>query len=86
MAELDVHSSLAFIAKEHGFIRPEMTMEPVYEIQGARHPVVERFQLLRGQNYVKNDCFMGQQERILFLTGEIFSLDHRSSRTKTLKF
>ncbi len=41
LAELDVISSLAEIAAERGYIRPEMLEDGVLEIEQARHPVVE---------------------------------------------
>ena len=41
LAELDVIASLAQIAAERGYVRPEMLEDGVLEIEQARHPVVE---------------------------------------------
>lgn len=45
LAEIDVSSSLAFFARENGYVRPEMSNEYlrinsriVHEVQGGRHP------------------------------------------------
>jgi DNA mismatch repair protein MutS len=41
LAELDVIASLAEIAAERGYVRPEILEDGVLEIEQARHPVVE---------------------------------------------
>jgi DNA mismatch repair protein MutS len=53
LAALDVLAGLAEVAQRHDYARPEITDEPVLEIRGGRHPVVERM-LERGR-FVPND-------------------------------
>lgn len=66
VAELDVHCSLAQIAGERRYVRPEMTDERVYEVENGRHPIVEA---VGGVDFVPNDCRMDEQKRFLFITG-----------------
>jgi DNA mismatch repair protein MutS len=66
VAELDVHCSLAQIAGERRYIRPEMDAASVYEVVGGRHPIVEA---VGGGDFVPNDCRMGADKRFLFITG-----------------
>lgn len=42
LAELDVLASFAEVSRQHGYTRPELCADPVTQIVGGRHPVVER--------------------------------------------
>jgi DNA mismatch repair protein MutS len=66
IAELDVHCSLAQVAGERRYVKPEMVEERIYEVEGGRHPIVEA---VGGVDFVPNDCRMGEQKRFLFITG-----------------
>ena len=66
--EIDVLSALAELARERGYVRPEMVEEPVVDIVGGRHPVVE--QALIGERFVPNDTYLdGGRARLAILTG-----------------
>jgi DNA mismatch repair protein MutS len=39
------------------------------KFQGGRHPVVEKYQLERGNNFITNDCFLSKNEQIWLLSG-----------------
>ncbi len=68
IAELDVLCSFAEIAREAGYVCPEVDSTDRIEIKGGRHPVVERF--LEGSYFVPNDCLMDQRgNRLLLITG-----------------
>lgn len=67
MAELDVLCSLAEIARESGYVCPEVDDSDVIEIKGGRHPVVERF--LENEYFVPNDCLLNGKDRLLLITG-----------------
>ncbi len=73
LARLDVLAGLAEIAETHNYIRPEMTSEPVLEVEEGRHPVVER--MLGGGKFVPNtvalQALSGTSElgRFLVVTG-----------------
>jgi len=66
IAELDVHCSLAQVAGERRYVKPEMVEERTYEVKGGRHPIVEA---VGGVDFVPNDCRMGEEKRFLFITG-----------------
>ncbi len=56
-AVLDVALCLARVAWEQGWIRPEMREDLSFEIEGGRHPVVERaLREAGGDPFVPNDC------------------------------
>ncbi|MEL6108636.1 MAG: DNA mismatch repair protein MutS [Planctomycetota bacterium] len=68
MAELDVLGSLAEIAAQRNWIRPEMTDESILRIEGGRHPVLD-VTLPQGE-FVPNDCVHTPESgMILLITG-----------------
>lgn len=67
LSELDVLCSLAGIAAEKGWVRPELSQEPVLAITEGRHPVLEDM-LPRGE-CVPNDITLNRENRILLVTG-----------------
>lgn len=69
LAELDLSSALAALARSENWCKPEMTDSRVFKIDGGRHPVVEK--ALRsdgGTPFIANDCDLGS-EAIWLLTG-----------------
>ncbi len=68
LAELDVYCSNAEIAREQGFVRPEIDRSDKIVLKNCRHPVVERF--LDGNYFVPNDCILDcGANRMLLITG-----------------
>lgn len=68
VAEADVLLALAEVAERGGYVRPEVVEEPVLEIRGGRHPIVER--LLEGERFVPNDLVLDVTDRaLLIVTG-----------------
>ncbi|MCQ9619833.1 DNA mismatch repair protein MutS [Weissella cibaria] len=67
LAELDVLQSLATVAEDYKFTRPELTDKQRLVIKDGRHPVVEK--VLGHQSYVANDVFMDEDETIMLITG-----------------
>jgi len=74
LARLDVLAGLAEVAETHGHVRPELSDEPVLEIEEGRHPVVER--MLGAGRFVPNDLgvranagAVGGLARFLLVTG-----------------
>src|SRR5207302_9992483 len=70
LAEIDVLASLAQIAEEQHYVRPEILEEVETEIVGGRHPVVES--ALGWDAYIPNDVRLANQEdapRVILLTG-----------------
>ncbi|MDK3017867.1 DNA mismatch repair protein MutS [Pseudodonghicola flavimaris] len=72
LAELDLATSLADLARAEGWSLPRIDSSRAFRIDGGRHPVVE--QALRQQgdgNFVANDCDLSAEDRaaIWLLTG-----------------
>ncbi len=68
LAQLDVLASLAELAARHGYCRPELTDEPVFEVEAGRHPVLDA--LLSPGDFVPNDTRLGPEDgTILLITG-----------------
>jgi DNA mismatch repair protein MutS len=64
IAVLDVLSSLAKIALENGYVKPEFVKQKVIQLQKSRHPVVEVIQ----DRFVMNDIFIEESE-MMIITG-----------------
>lgn len=57
LAELDLATALADLAKSENWIRPKVDNSRAFDIQGGRHPVVERaLSRQSGTPFVANDC------------------------------
>jgi DNA mismatch repair protein MutS len=68
LAILDVLMSLAVIARENGYTKPEITNESEIEIVEGRHPMVEKS--LPAGSFVPNDIKVsGDGRQILIITG-----------------
>lgn len=70
LAELDLHSALATLARELDWCRPKVDDSRALHITAGRHPVVE--QALRagsGAPFIANDCDLGGEADIWLLTG-----------------
>ena len=67
LARLDVLAALAEMASQRGYVRPELSTEPVLRIDGGRHPVLER--VLAPGECVPNDLRLDSERRILLVTG-----------------
>jgi DNA mismatch repair protein MutS len=70
LAALDVAAALAELAASQNYVRPVLSEEPAFAIQGGRHPVVEAaLQRQGGTGFVPNDCDLGSERRLWLLTG-----------------
>ncbi|MEN6478565.1 MAG: DNA mismatch repair protein MutS [Anaerolineales bacterium] len=67
IAHLDVYASLAEVAADYGYTRPELSDDGRIEIVAGRHPVVER--ALRDTPFVPNDTLLDAEEAIHVITG-----------------
>ena len=68
LAAVDVLSTLAEVAAQEGFVRPQVVEEDLFEIRDGRHPVVEH--ALSGlQRFIPNDATFEEGERIRVITG-----------------
>jgi DNA mismatch repair protein MutS len=68
VAEIDVFSSLAFLAHQNDYCRPVFTQDRILEIRDGRHPVIEK--LLAGEEFIPNDTALNSfDNRIAIITG-----------------
>ncbi|TID17391.1 2 protein [Venturia nashicola] len=67
--EIDVACSFATLASERNLIRPILNHKTTHRIVGGRHPVVEVGLAEQGRQFTTNDCVVGDEERILLITG-----------------
>jgi DNA mismatch repair protein MutS len=68
-SRLDVYCTLAQVAEERGYVRPELVEEPILEVVDGRHPVVEA--LAPSGEFVPNSLAMDPLEAtsLILLTG-----------------
>ncbi|MCC6808359.1 MAG: DNA mismatch repair protein MutS [Deltaproteobacteria bacterium] len=71
IAELDVLLSLATVASDDDWTRPEIGEgdDRTTELEAARHPVVEAFVRSSGERYVPCDVRLKDGEKLLVVTG-----------------
>ncbi len=68
VAVLDVLCSLATVAADHRYTKPELSSRPIIRLKDSRHPVVE--QLLDHAMFVPNDAMLDDtMNRIAIITG-----------------
>ena len=69
VAQWDVLSNFAKMAKKNNYSCPKMTNDNFLDIQGARHPVIEK-QLPLGTPYIANDVYLDREtQQIIMITG-----------------
>ena len=69
VAQWDVLSNFATMAKKNNYSCPKMTTDTFLDIQGARHPVIEK-QLPLGTPYIANDIYLDREtQQIIMITG-----------------
>lgn len=69
LAEVDMLSSLSFVADTYHFVKPVLSNKNEIKIVESRHPVVEEVMAKKNEKYVANDIMMDQDTSILLITG-----------------
>lgn len=68
IAQLDVLTSLAFVAERNNYVKPKINEKGIIDIKGGRHPVVER--MTTNEMFVENDTYLdNHNHRIAIITG-----------------
>ncbi len=67
LAQLDVWSGLAEVAERERYVRPDVTADMTLQLEGSRHPVVER--MMPREAFIPNDVRLDDAGRIILLTG-----------------
>jgi DNA mismatch repair protein MutS len=65
LAQADVLCCFAATAAKRNYTRPQFVDEPVLEVEGGRHPVVEA----QIEHFIANDCRLSPVRRLLLITG-----------------
>lgn len=65
LAELDTLACLAIVAHESGWVRPQLINQPLIDIQGGRHPVLEN----QVEQFTANDCQLYPGHHMALITG-----------------
>lgn len=66
VAEIDVLGCFAQRAARHRYTCPEVVAEPVLQIDGGRHPVLDQ---ILGDGFVANDVSLGSDATLALITG-----------------
>src|SRR5881394_2475147 len=67
LARLDVWAALADVAERERYVRPAVTSEYTVQLEGCRHPVVER--MMAREAFIPNDVLLDASGRVILLTG-----------------
>lgn len=68
VAKLDVFISLAVVAEQNQYCRPQINENGVIDIKGGRHPVVEK--MITNDMFIDNDTYLDHaNNRISIITG-----------------
>ncbi|HTI06171.1 MAG TPA: DNA mismatch repair protein MutS [Gemmatimonadales bacterium] len=67
LAQLDAWGSLAEVAEHERYVRPEITAGFALQLEGSRHPVVER--MMPRETFIPNDVVLDDAGRVILLTG-----------------
>ena len=67
LARLDAWAALADVAERERYVRPEVSDVFALELEGSRHPVVER--MMAREAFIPNDVRLDDGGRVVLLTG-----------------
>lgn len=68
IADIDMFSTLALVAEQNNYVRPEITKKGGIEIKNGRHPVVEK--MISSDMFIANDTYLdNNKHRIAIITG-----------------
>lgn len=68
IASVDMLASLALVAEQNNYVRPEITEDGIIDIKDGRHPVVEK--MIPNDMFVANDTYLDQEShKISIITG-----------------
>ncbi len=68
IANIDVFTSLAYVAEKNHYCRPKMNEKGILDIKDGRHPVVEK--MIPNDMFITNDTYLNNKDqRIAIITG-----------------
>ena len=70
IANVDVLSSLAIVAENNNYVKPEVEDSGILDIKDGRHPVIEKMIAKSGDSFVENDTLLDvEKNRVAIITG-----------------
>jgi len=69
LAAIDVSSALADLAVDMNYTRPIIDESLTFDVQAARHPVVEQALTSENGNFTPNDCNLDEDQSLWLITG-----------------
>ncbi len=68
IARIDVFASLAYVAEQNHYVRPQINEKGIIEIKNGRHPVVEK--MISHDRFISNDTYLDNNaKRVSIITG-----------------
>lgn len=68
VAQIDVFSSLAYVAEKNDFVKPKINEKGIIDIKDGRHPVVEK--MITDNMFITNDTYLDNSDnRVSIITG-----------------
>ncbi len=68
IAQVDAYASLAYVAEQNKYVRPEINNDGIIDIKDGRHPVVEK--VMSEGLFIPNDSYSDNNEnRVSIITG-----------------
>lgn len=56
IAQIDMFASMAVVAEQNNYVRPDMSKDGCIDIKNGRHPVVEK--MIKNDMFISNDTFL----------------------------
>ena len=67
IAQIDTIASLAFVARNNSYVRPEINDNGIIDIKEGRHPVIEK---INNEQFISNDTFLDEDKNLIsIITG-----------------
>lgn len=68
IANIDMFCSLALVAEQNNYVRPDIAKKGCIEIKNGRHPVVEK--MIKNDLFIANDTYLdNNKHRVAIITG-----------------
>lgn len=69
LGQVDMVAALATLAAEERYVRPIISEDVRFDIEGGRHPVVEPLLRRQGQAFMENGCALEEECSLWLITG-----------------
>ena len=67
IAQLDALASLAYVARNNSYVKPQINNEGIIDIKEGRHPVIEK---ISKEQFISNDTYLDEDDNLIsIITG-----------------